>query len=119
MHPVAVLLGGVLGTSVRLLLGGGPTPTGWDPSIIVVTVAGAFGLGMFLRLPVRPPVRRQVVWGILGTLVSFSAVALAQYGGALTGAAWAALLGIVAFGVVAAAIGMLLGHLMAAADEIG
>ena len=117
MHPLAVVLGGVLGTLFRLLLPGGSNPAGWDTRITVVIVVGAFVLGLLLRLPVRPRVRGRLVSGVIGTLAGFATatVALLDVGG--TVAVWLGLVGIVFFGLVAAAIGLLLGHLIAAADE--
>ncbi len=116
MHPLAVLLGGVLGTSLRLLLPGGTNQAGWDARITVVLVVGAFVLGLVLRLPLQRRVRGRLVSGLVGTLGSFS-VATVTLLGEPTVAVWMGLVWVVVFGVFAAAIGMLLGHLIAAADE--
>jgi CrcB protein len=117
VHPLAVVLGGVLGTSLRLLLPGGSNPAGWDTRITVVIVAGAFMLGLLLRLPLRARVRGRLVSGVVGTLAGFSAVTIALLGVGLTAAVWIGLVGVVVFGLVAAAIGLLLGHLIAVAEE--
>lgn len=117
MHPLAVLLGGVLGTSFRLLLPGGSSQAGWDARITVVIVVGVFVLGLVLRLPLRRRVRGRLVSGLVGTLGGFSVATVALLGAEPTVAVWMGLVGVVVFGVVAAAIGMLLGHLIAAADE--
>lgn len=118
MHPLAIVLGGVLGTSLRLLLPGGTSQAGWDTRITVVIVVGAFVLGLLLRLPARPRLRMRLVSGVVGVLAGFAAVTGALLGVGLTMAMWVGLVGMVVFGLVAAAIGMLLGHLIAAAEEI-
>lgn len=96
----------------------GSSQTGWDTRITVVIVAGAFMLGLLLRLPLRARVRARLVSGVLGTIAGFSAaVTIALLGVEPTVAVWIGLVGVVVFGLVAAAIGLLLGHLIAAADE--
>jgi CrcB protein len=117
VQPLAVVLGGVLGTSLRFLLPGGSSPAGWDTRITVVIVVGAFVLGLLLRLPVRPGARSRLVPGVVGTLAGFAAATVLLLDVGPTVAVWLGILGIVLFGLVAAAIGMLLGHLIAAADE--
>lgn len=95
----------------------GSIQTGWDTRITVVIVAGAFMLGLLLRLPLRARVRGRLVSGVLGTITGFSAVTIALLGAEPTVAVWIGLVGVVVFGLVAAAIGLLLGHLIAAAEE--
>lgn len=117
MHPLAVILGGVLGASLRLVLPGGASEAGWDTRLAVVIVVGAFVLGLVLRMPVRRPVRGRLVSGLVGVLGAFSLVTVTLLGIGPTGAVWLGLVAVVVFGLVAAAIGMLLGHLIAAAAE--
>ncbi len=95
----------------------GSSQTGWDTRITVVIVAGAFMLGLLLRLPLRARVRGRLVSGVLGTIAGFSAAVIALLGVEPTVAVWIGLVGVVVFGLVAAAIGLLLGHLIAAAEE--
>lgn len=117
MHPFAVILGGVLGTWLRLMLTQGSSQADWDTRITVVNVVGAFLLGLLIRLPVRPRVRALIASGFLGSLTSFSALTIAVVDGTPSTTVWVGIVGSIVFGIIAAAVGMLIGHLLVAAEE--
>lgn len=117
MHPFAVILGGVVGTWLRLALTQGTSQADWDTRITVVNVLGAFLLGVLIRLPVRPPLRAFLASGVLGSLTSFSALTIAFVDGGQATTIFVGLVGSLVFGVLAAALGMLVGHLLVAARE--
>ncbi len=120
MHPLAVTLGGAIGTLLRLLLtsgaGGGAN---WDPRISVINVVGAFLLGVLVRLPVRPRVRSLLGSGGLGALTSFSALSITFVDGTPGYAVALGLLTSIVFGVAGAALGVWLGGLLAPDEEEG
>ncbi|HEU5144636.1 MAG TPA: CrcB family protein [Dermatophilaceae bacterium] len=117
MHPFAVILGGVLGTWLRLVMTQGSASGGWDTRVTVVNVIGAFLLGLLIRLPVRPRLRAFLASGVLGSYTSFSALTIASVDGTPMAAVWFGLAGSIVFGVLAAGLGMVLGHLLMAAEE--
>ena len=117
MHPFAVILGGVLGTWLRLVMTQGSVSAGWDARITVLNVVGAFVLGLLIRLPVRPGLRAALASGGLGSFTSFSALSIATIDGTPSTSAWLGLGASIVFGVLAAGLGMVVGHLVVAAEE--
>ncbi len=117
MHPLAVALGGALGTLLRLLLTQGGGQADWDPRISVVNVVGAFVLGVLIRLPLHPRTRALVASGGLGSLTSFSALSIAFVDTTPGYAAWLGLSVSIVLGLAAAALGVAVGHLLVAARE--
>lgn len=114
MHPFAVVLGGVLGTWLRLVMTQGPPTGGWDARTTAVNVIGAFLLGLLIRLPVRPRVRAFLASGMLGSFTTFSALSVATISSGVGAGGMAA--SIIA-GILAAGVGMIVGHLLVAAEE--
>lgn len=90
---------------------------GWDTRITVVNVIGAFLLGLLIRLPVRPRLRAFLASGLLGSFTSFSALSIASVDGTPPAAVWAGFAGSIGAGLLAAALGMVVGHLLVAAEE--
>jgi CrcB protein len=81
MTVIAVLLGGALGTALRLVVDVAlpHEDTGFPLGTLLVNVAGSFALGALVaRLwPVAPPwLRAGLGAGLLGSFTTFSAVAL-------------------------------------------
>ncbi len=126
LHPVraalAVGVGGLVGTTLRYLLGlGHPTPAGaWPAMTLGINLAGAFALGLLLEAlarsgpdtGTRSRVRLGVGTGVLGSFTTYSTLAMdvvhqIQAGHALAAATYAAvsLVG----GLVAAGIGVACG----------
>jgi CrcB protein len=118
VHPFAVILGGVVGTWLRLVMTQGSLSGAGDPRIAVVNVIGAFALGLLVRLPIRPRVRAFLASGVLGSFTSLSAITVATVAGTPGGGVWAELAGSLFFGVFAAGLGMVIGHLLVAAEEV-
>lgn len=117
MHPLAVALGGALGTLLRLLLTQGGGQGAWDPRISVVNVVGAFLLGVLVRLPLHPRLRAFLAPGALGAFTSFSALSIAFVDSTPRYAVWLGFVVSIVLGIAAAALGMGLGHLLVAAEE--
>ena len=117
MHPFAVVVGGVVGTWLRLLLTAGSGNLTWDTRITAVNVVGAFVLGLLIRLPVRPRVRAFVASGLLGSFTSFSVLSIALVDGTPGAGVAAGLAASLGLGLIAAAFGMGLGHLLVAEEE--
>ncbi len=119
---LAVIAGGMLGTSLRLALDTAlpNAPTGLAASTLLVNVVGSLALGVVAgALPARAPrwLRAGLTAGLLGSFTTFSALAvsvvlLAEAGLALPAAASLALN--LALGLGAAAGGILLGRAFAA-----
>ncbi len=111
----AVLLGGMLGGSLRYLVGLAlPTQPGQIPwGILAVNLAGAFIMGLLLhgwvrRGHVAHPWRPFLATGILGSFTTWSAFMADTYALAVDGyglLATAYVLGATAAGVVSAALG--------------
>ncbi|MDN5797731.1 MAG: CrcB family protein [Intrasporangium sp.] len=118
MRLVPVALGGAAGTLLRLLLTQGHAGPGWDVRMVVVNVLGAFLLGVVSQLRLRPGQRDFLMTGGLGTLTSFSILAVAFVDGTRASTAWLGLLASVVLGLGAALAGILLGRLLTA-DELG
>jgi CrcB protein len=117
VHPFAVILGGVVGTWLRLVMTQGSLSGAWDPRITVLNVIGAFLLGLLIRLPIRPRVRAFLASGVLGSFTSLSTLSIATVAGTPWAGVWAGLAGSLFFGVLAAGLGMVIGHLLVAAEE--
>lgn len=117
MHPLAVAVGGAIGTLLRLLATQGSS-AGWDYSIAVVNVVGAFLLGLVTALPVRPAVRALLGPGTLGALTSFSALSIAFVDGPAMYAAGLSLVISLLGGVLAGATGLWLGRRLVARGDV-
>ncbi|WAB84332.1 CrcB family protein [Microcella daejeonensis] len=119
---LAVIAGGMLGTSLRFALDTAlpNAPTGLAASTLLVNAVGSLALGVVAgALPARAPrwLRAGLTAGLLGSFTTFSALAvsvvlLADAGLALPAAASLALN--LALGLGAAAGGILLGRAFAA-----
>jgi len=114
---VAVLVGGLIGTTLRVLvdLAMPHGPAQFAVGTLIVNVVGAFALGLLVAaLWPRVPgwVRVGLGPGILGSFTTFSALAVSIVALAQNGDAWAAVLSIalsIGLGMLAAGAGLALG----------
>lgn len=127
MHPaILVGIGGTIGTILRYLLGAViPDTAGIPLGVLLINVGGSLALGWLLaalaaRGPDRARIRLFFGTGVLGGFTTYSTLALGSFEfitGGSVGLGIAYALASLVLGVVAAAIGILIGRRMPAVRE--
>lgn len=122
-HPaILVGLGGMIGTLLRYLLGAMMSDIA---GILLINLSGSLALGWLLaalaaRGPNRPRIRLFLGTGVLGGFTTYSTLAVGSFdliAGGSVGLGTAYALASVVLGVIAAAIGILIGRRMPTIGE--